>query len=409
MEEAENIILVLKEAKQAISSNNTSALKNLSDRTIHTASIYQDADNIIVAVVIYSIAKILERENYRDMKGWKEFYSLLNKNLDSAIKNLQAEDFDKFMSSMGKIRNSLNEIEGSLADYIKDIFYKAGINKAFKLYEHGLSAETTASMLGVSLWDLASYMGQTTVAESHLNEALPIKERIKKARQIGKIKNLVFDSGPLISLTMNGLLFVLEELKDKFPETNFIITPQVKKETIDKAFTVKKYALEAVKLQTLIDKNILTLATEEVSKQKLEKETQNFLNLANSCFKAEGRNLSLIQLGEASCLAFANLIEEESLIVTDERTARLYTESPENLKIILERKLHSTIGSNQKNLREFRGFSFIRSSELLVVAYENDLFEYKKDKTLLDALLYSVKYSGTSISTKEIEEIKSLI
>ena len=59
---------------------------------------------------------------------------------------------------MGKIRNSINEIEGDLSVYLRDILYKAGINKAFKLYEHGLSAEKTASLLGVSLWDFAGYI-----------------------------------------------------------------------------------------------------------------------------------------------------------------------------------------------------------------------------------------------------------
>jgi hypothetical protein len=132
-----------------------------------------------VAVVVYSLAKIVEREGYRKMDGWDEFYATITKNLDLSIKLVKAGDYEKFLVSMGKIRNSINEIKGDLSVYIRDIFYKAGINKAFKLYEHGLSAEKTASLLGVSLWDLAGYIGQSSVSESHYNEALPVAERVK--------------------------------------------------------------------------------------------------------------------------------------------------------------------------------------------------------------------------------------
>lgn len=186
LQEAENILRIMKEAREALEQKDSYKLKTLSDQTLHTATVYQDADSIVVAVLTYSIAKIVERESYRKMEGWDIFYSALIKNLDAAILNLETGDYDKFMVYLGKVRNSINKIEGDLSNYIRDIFYKAQVNKAFKLYEHGLSAEQTASVLGVSLWDLATYIGQTTISESHLNEAIPVKERIKLAETFFK-------------------------------------------------------------------------------------------------------------------------------------------------------------------------------------------------------------------------------
>lgn len=179
MNEADNIIRILTEAKDAVEKRDSYKLKTLSDQTIHSATIYQDADNVIVAVVVYSLAKIMERDKYREMDGWNMFYKTTMTNLDLGVKYASSGDFEKFLISMGKIRNSINEIKGDLSGYIRDVFYKAGINKAFKLYEHGLSSEKTADLLGVSLWDLAGYIGQSSVSESHLNEALPITQRVK--------------------------------------------------------------------------------------------------------------------------------------------------------------------------------------------------------------------------------------
>lgn len=179
LQEAENVLRIMTEAREALVRNDSYKLKLLSDQTLHTATVYQDADSVVVAVLVYSIAKIVEREGYKKMEGWDAFYISLLKNMDSAIRNLQGGDYEKFMDCLGKIRNSINKIEGDLSGYIRDIFYKAQINKAFKLYEHGLSAEKTASILGVSLWDLAGYIGQSSVSESHLNEAISVKDRIK--------------------------------------------------------------------------------------------------------------------------------------------------------------------------------------------------------------------------------------
>ncbi len=85
---------------------------------------------------------------------------------------------------MGKIRNSLNKIEGDLGRYVKDVFRKAEINKAFKLYEHGISSEQTAELLGVSLWDMASYIGQSHIGDAKIAISMPVKDRVAIAEGI---------------------------------------------------------------------------------------------------------------------------------------------------------------------------------------------------------------------------------
>ncbi len=186
MEEVSNIIRVLRETKTAINEKDSFKIKKLSDQTIHTATISQDPDNIVTAVLVYSIGKIIEREHYQKMPGWKKFYPLLLKNLDLAIIALEKNDVKRFRESIGQIKHSLNEISENLAIYIKQVFQKAEINKAFKIYEHGLSAQQVADLLGVSLWDLASYIGQSRVTEAKLNFSMPEKQRIKIAEEIFK-------------------------------------------------------------------------------------------------------------------------------------------------------------------------------------------------------------------------------
>jgi hypothetical protein len=184
MKEAKNVLRILKETKNLIQSGNTYELKKLSNQTIHTAAVSQDPDNIVVAVLVYSIGKVIERDHYRNLEGWSEFETAVQKNLDLAIDSLGKNDLEKTRTALGRIRNSLNKIEGNLGDYIEDIFRKAEINKAFKLYEHGLSSEQTAELLGISLWDLASYIGGSHIHNARVAISMPIKERIKIAEEI---------------------------------------------------------------------------------------------------------------------------------------------------------------------------------------------------------------------------------
>ncbi len=186
MKEATNILRIFKEARDLIKSNKPAHLKSLSNQTIHSATIYQDPDNIMSAVLVYSLSKILQRNHYRKMAGWDNFYKTLLKDLDIAITSLEKNKLPEFRRALGRIRNSLNKISSNLKEYTKDVFRKAEINKAFKIYEHGISAEKTAELLGINLWDLASYIGQSSISEAHASQTLSIKERIKYAEEIFK-------------------------------------------------------------------------------------------------------------------------------------------------------------------------------------------------------------------------------
>jgi len=184
MKEVGNILRILKETKKFIEEDNPYELKALSNQTVHSATISQDPDNIIVAVLVYSLGKILERDSYKRMEGWAEFYETTTKNLALAVQSLEKNDVEKARVHLGKIRNSLNQISDDLGRYIKDIFRKAEINKAFRLYEHGLSSEQTAELLGVSLWEMASYIGQSSISDAKVAISMPVAKRIKIAEDI---------------------------------------------------------------------------------------------------------------------------------------------------------------------------------------------------------------------------------
>ncbi len=223
-------------------------------------------------------------------------------------------------------------------------------------------------------------------------------------------KIIIFDASTLITLAMNGLLPEFRELKKIF-KGKFIITEDVKREIIDKPITIKRFELEALKLKQLLEDKILEMPSSlNVNADEISKKTTEFLKIANSIFSGRGKDIKLIDSGETSCLALSRILDEKKIknvIAVDERTTRMLGEKPENLERLLQKKLHTSISFKKENFKFFKGFNFIRSSELVYIAYKKKLVRLKNG-LVLDALLWAVKFKGCAISGDEIREIKSL-
>jgi len=184
MLEQEHIIQTLKAAREALKKEDVVEIKALSNKTIHSASIYQDPDNIGIAVILYALSKLVERRAYQDYKGWDKFEKNYRVCLDKSILALEKKDLEDFRTQISCIRNHIKSLSGDLKIYIEDVFRKASINKASSLHEHGLSIGKTAKILGLTMWELNQYIGQTKVGDVNLAYTLELKDRIQLAEEI---------------------------------------------------------------------------------------------------------------------------------------------------------------------------------------------------------------------------------
>lgn len=183
-EEVGNVLDILQKAKQAIKDEDSLLLKDLSNRTVHTASTVQDTDSILLAVIIYSLSKVIERPDLRKMKDWKACCNIYEKGIDRAMQALQRKDQKQFVQELESLQKDLFRLSANLRPYIQDVLMKARINKASKIYEHGLSLERTAKLLGITMWDLAQYAGQREIKDIRLIKTKSVKDRVKKADEL---------------------------------------------------------------------------------------------------------------------------------------------------------------------------------------------------------------------------------
>lgn len=223
-------------------------------------------------------------------------------------------------------------------------------------------------------------------------------------------KYLIFDSGVLINLAQSCLLSVFRDLNKSF-QGEFIIPDEVKYETIDHPIKIKRFGWGAMRIQALLEENIIKLPkTEELATEKeLREKTNEVMDRANNAFSSNGKSIHLIERGEAECLALSLLLSErkiENAVVIDERTARMLCEDPEKLKKLMSEKLETKLEFKENSLKEFQKIKVLRSPELIYIAHKKGFID--SDTRKFEAMLYALKFGGCSISEKEIQSMKRL-
>lgn len=220
-------------------------------------------------------------------------------------------------------------------------------------------------------------------------------------------KAIVFDSGTIINFAMNGMTDLLRQLKAEF-KGRFFITEDVKYEIIDRPLKIRRFELEALMINKLLEDKVIELPYDVVDKNKLQAKTNEINDLLNHTYFARGEFMKIMDKGEVSAVALCLLLAEKGIknvLAVDERTTRMMCEMPHNLLKIFQDKLHTGVEMKRENpfLNEIK---VIRSSELMYIAYKKGLVKLKNH--VLEALLYAVKFKGCSISFEEIDRMKNL-
>jgi len=222
-------------------------------------------------------------------------------------------------------------------------------------------------------------------------------------------KKLFFDAGPIITLVMARLSWILPKLKERYGG-KFYITPAVKFELVDRPLTIRRFEFEALQVMKLIRDGVL-----EVYDKVPSKEVTRLIKLANGAFWMKHKTMDVLQKGEVESVTSA-LDTNADAVVMDERTLRLLIEDNKSMKSLMERRFKTKIKTDPERMDKFsnqlKKISIIRSIELVSVAYKMGLLDSyiprgKRGKEiLLDSVLWAAKYNGCAVTDHEIAELK---
>jgi len=152
-----------------------SQVRKISNHTIHNASVFQDEDSVSVAVLIYSLSKLMERNSLD--------YSKISSMLKSGLEQIKSNNEEGFRKGIRNIFKYIRSVDNKLKLYIYEVINQAQIKKGCKMCEHGLSVARAAEIMGISQWELMHYLGKTTFLD-RISEPVSVYSRMKIARNL---------------------------------------------------------------------------------------------------------------------------------------------------------------------------------------------------------------------------------
>ena len=146
----------------------------MSNHTIHNASIYQDSGSVKIAIVIYALYKLKLRG-----KDCPKIADHL-KNIRAMLKQGRHEEFHRATNTAIQY---LSNIDKKIRLYIDEVIKSAQIQKGYKIFDHGISIAQAASLLGISQWELRSYVG-SNIPRDLIPDRVSFSERLENARRM---------------------------------------------------------------------------------------------------------------------------------------------------------------------------------------------------------------------------------
>ncbi len=186
----QEIIDVLSEllGKSAIAVRNRDVLelRRLSDYAIQYSGAHQEEDVVSLAVIIFALSKNIERQvDERSNKRYDQISELMER----AQRYLGMEDHDRYKQKMRDILAQIDQLDDHLASHVVEVIRQARIKKGSKLFEQGISLRRAAELLGISTWELMSYVGHTQIIDQTTPATIRAKDRLRTAMNIFGVRD----------------------------------------------------------------------------------------------------------------------------------------------------------------------------------------------------------------------------
>ncbi|MBW3013074.1 hypothetical protein KY325_03330 [Candidatus Woesearchaeota archaeon] len=140
-------------------------LDEISNRIIHNATIYQNEEVISLAIVIYSLSKISERNELHPLPNWPKFLEKIEFDLTEARQNLNRDKLSAYMRNIANLVSLISSVDNKIKLYVVRVLEKAKLKKGSKIYEHGISIQRISELLDINLWELSNYVGHTQIID----------------------------------------------------------------------------------------------------------------------------------------------------------------------------------------------------------------------------------------------------
>ncbi len=171
--------------KNAFKERDSFKLREIANDAIREATLNYDKDLADIAVLAYSLSKILSKLHFRERRDWKKFEKNMERELANLVGLSKTGDLSKICD---KLINLIEEIDESAGNYAKGIVHKARVKMASTAYALGLSIGAAAELTGADKYDLLRYVGVTKIHDRPFVRTISPAKRYEILRRVLRVK-----------------------------------------------------------------------------------------------------------------------------------------------------------------------------------------------------------------------------
>lgn len=188
MKQNNDLVLIISDSIKSIKKQNLHELREASNKAINLSSIYQDKYSISFSVILYTLFKIMNKNNYLHNENYPQIRKIILSELNISRNALRKNKTYILSKSLRKIIRELEKLDKQAGKFMQEAIESSKIKKAYGLYSSGISTGKAAQLLGISKWELQPYLGKTRESENPYSQSRPVEERVKIAKEIFNIK-----------------------------------------------------------------------------------------------------------------------------------------------------------------------------------------------------------------------------
>lgn len=158
-------------------------LKETSNHAILDAIETLDKSTAKIAVLAYSLSKIVSKEHVLKNPLWGKAKKNMSSLLFECTKFLKKNKQHKFQKKLEKIEKMVKEVDNEIGNYVRNVWDKAKIKIASSFYAKGLSLSQASQLAEANKAELQNYIGITKIHDEE-KTGYSMKQRMKTARKI---------------------------------------------------------------------------------------------------------------------------------------------------------------------------------------------------------------------------------
>ncbi len=171
--------------REAFESKDSFKLRGISEDAIKEAVLNNDKDLANIAILAYSLSKILSKLHFRRRDEWSKFEREAGKELAMFVGEVKTGYASQ---ACNRVIELIREIDESAGNYAKNLVEKSRVKMASTAYALGMSLESAARLTDANKYELLRYVGITKVHDRPYTITISPAERYKILRRILHVK-----------------------------------------------------------------------------------------------------------------------------------------------------------------------------------------------------------------------------